>query len=817
MTVTILVTILTIGFLGVLLLLLPRMASPAVPFGVRVPDEHVDAPAVREATRQYIRGVTVAVLVVLALVVALIPVLPETVLITAAPFAALVAWAAPYVSARRTVQEAKRSEGWYEGVRQTVAADTSLRTSPPRYPWVWAVPAGVLLLVTTAVGVAVYPTLPDRIATHIGPDGPDRFADTTVWSAFGIVGVQALLTVLVLGLVAVGLRSRQDIVATAPASSADQYRRFLGAMARSVLALAAALNLTMLLVALMIWDVVPPSAGWQVASMAPALAATAVLVVVAVRTGQSGHRLRTAVPDGPTRPGTAHRDDDAHWIGGLIYINRDDPALFVPKRFGGVGWTVNLGRPVAWVFVGAILALTVGSLVWGLIQDGDETGSSGSAPAASAPASTDEAGGTVRGADLSAIEGTPVAEALTWTLDALAADEPPTDAEIEAAFHESALAELPAEQLRAAFVQLAGDYRLTALTAAGSTALSGEIADTTGQRWRLQLAVADGAEESQITTLFFQPPLADPPAFASWDEAGESLRRLAGQVTFLAAEVDGATCRPLASHDPDVRGPLGSVFKLYVLGALADAVEAGEVAWDDDIVVDEALLSLPSGVLQAAEPGTSVPVAEAARLMISISDNTATDHLIALLGRETVEQAQVAYGHGAPDVNRPLLTTRELFQLKWQVDDTARAGYLDASEAGRRAFLDELADGPLEVDVAGAISPVAPDDLEWFASADELCSALALLDQTAAEPGFEPVAEALGINPLVRLDDTGRWTRFAAKGGSEPGVLAYAFLLERADDGRVFAFTATMLDGEQVDQDAAVPVVEGALALLAEE
>lgn len=805
MTVTILVTILSVAFLGVLLLLLPRMASPTVPFGVRVPDEHVDAPAVRRATRQYIRGVTVAVLVVLALVVALVPVLPETVLITAAPFAALAAWAAPYVSARRTVQEAKRSEGWYEGVRQTVAADTSLRTSPPRYPWVWAVPAAALLVVTVAVGVAVYPTLPDRIPTHIGPDGPDRFADTTVWSAFGLVGVQALLTALVLGLVAVGLRSRRDIVATTPASSADQYRRFLGAMARSVLVLAAALNLTMLLVALMIWDVVPPSGGWQVASMAPTLVATAVLVVVAVRTGQSGHRLRTAVPDGPGRPGTAHRDDDAHWIGGLIYINREDPALFVPKRFGGVGWTVNLGRPVAWVVVGAILALTVGSLVWGFTQDGDDTVSAGPAPAASAPPSA------------SAIEGTPVAEALAWTLDALAADQPPTVAEIEAAFHDSALAELPAEQLRAAFVQFAGDYQVTALTGAGSTALSGEISDTTGQRWRLQLAVADDEEDTRITTLFFQPPLADPPAFASWDEAGQSLRGLADRVTFLAAEVDGATCRPLASHDPDVRGPLGSVFKLYVLGALADAVEAGELAWDDDIVIDETLRSLPSGVLQDAEPGTSVPVAEAARLMISISDNTATDHLVALLGRETVEQAQAAYGHGAPDVNRPLLTTRELFQLKWQVDDAARAGYLDAGEAERRAFLDELAGEPLEVDLAGATGPVAPDDLEWFASAGELCSALALLDQTAAQPGLEPVAEALGTNPLVRLDDTGQWTRFAAKGGSEPGVLSYTFLLERADDGRVFAFTTTMLDGEQVDQDAAVPVIEGALALLAEE
>lgn len=55
-----------------------------------------------------------------------------------------------------------------------------------------------------------------------------------------------------------------------------------------------------------------------------------------------------------------------------------------------------------------------------------------------------------------------------------------------------------------------------------------------------------------------------------------------------------------------------------------------------------------------------------------------------------------------------------------------------------------------------------------------------------------------------------------AKGGSEPGVLAFAWLLERADGG-VFAFAITMLDEEPIDASAAVPVVEGALNLLADE
>lgn len=40
------------------------------------------------------------------------------------------------------------------------------------------------------------------------------------------------------------------------------------------------------------------------------------------------------------------RDDDRYWNGGVFYNNPDDPALFVPKRFG-LGWTMNFGHPQA--------------------------------------------------------------------------------------------------------------------------------------------------------------------------------------------------------------------------------------------------------------------------------------------------------------------------------------------------------------------------------------------------------------------------------------------------------------------------------------
>jgi hypothetical protein len=79
-------------------------------------------------------------------------------------------------------------------------------------------------------------------------------------------------------------------------------------------------------------------------------------VVGMIRLGQSGHRLAvsaqnaTAASESP--PGDA--TDDRHWIGGLIYFNRDDPAVWVEKRFG-IGWTFNCARPATYVLLGCLL------------------------------------------------------------------------------------------------------------------------------------------------------------------------------------------------------------------------------------------------------------------------------------------------------------------------------------------------------------------------------------------------------------------------------------------------------------------------------
>jgi uncharacterized membrane protein len=55
--------------------------------------------------------------------------------------------------------------------------------------------------------------------------------------------------------------------------------------------------------------------------------------------------------------------EDAHWRFPGMYINRQDPALFVPRR-NGPGWTVNFGRPQAIVFLGLAVLVSIGAPIF---------------------------------------------------------------------------------------------------------------------------------------------------------------------------------------------------------------------------------------------------------------------------------------------------------------------------------------------------------------------------------------------------------------------------------------------------------------------
>jgi beta-lactamase class A len=146
--------------------------------------------------------------------------------------------------------------------------------------------------------------------------------------------------------------------------------------------------------------------------------------------------------------------------------------------------------------------------------------------------------------------------------------------------------------------------------------------------------------------------------------AKEASALLPGNVGFLVTEITGDGVKPLFGQNENERFAIGSSFKLFILGTLTAEVNADRRQLENIMRLKPEWVGPPSSELGGWPMGSPVTLHTLALKMISISDNTATDHLLHLLGREAIEKQMAVMGHKHPEWNRPLLSTREMTELR---------------------------------------------------------------------------------------------------------------------------------------------------------
>lgn len=258
---------------------------------------------------------------------------------------------------------------------------------------------------------------------------------------------------------------------------------------------------------------------------------------------------------------------------------------------------------------------------------------------------------------------------------------------------------------------------------------------------------------------------------------------------------------PAALHETaaDRPAPIGSAFKLWVLAELAAQINSGQRQWSD--VVPLGTPSLPSGVTQGWPPSAPVTLHTLATLMIGESDNSATDTLMALLGRDRIDARAAALGAA----QLPILTTRELFFLKSPAGAAASQGWATLTPDQRRARIASapIASAPLDPAIFTGV-PLRLD-VEWFASPRTLAATLDWLRRTGGDTTLAILATGAPKIPGAA------WSGY--KGGSEPGVHALAHLV-RSPGEQWHAVTAIATrEDAAIEIPAFTSIVNRALAL----
>ncbi len=300
-----------------------------------------------------------------------------------------------------------------------------------------------------------------------------------------------------------------------------------------------------------------------------------------------------------------------------------------------------------------------------------------------------------------------------------------------------------------------------------SSATSGHFFFDTERGYRVPAALSLDLTTGKINGLFFSPAYIKDPTLKA---VREGLAALPGKTGLLIMRL-GEKKENLESYNKNAYFAVGSAFKLYVLGTMVRE----RVPWTKIFRLKGADKSLPSGRLQNWPDGSPLTAHTLAAMMISESDNTASDALISSVGRRKIEAGLASLGHSEPPQMIPFLKTSEMFRLR--ADTEASLKYMNLPAAGKYDFLSSLAKVPLDAEKIKR-SPFGIDKIEWFASPSDLCR---LMNYFAGRKD-EKALEILALNPGLNIPRED-FSYAGYKGGSEPGVLSMTWLLKKKESG----------------------------------
>ena len=421
---------------------------------------------------------------------------------------------------------------------------------------------------------------------------------------------------------------------------------------------------------------------------------------------------------------------------------------------------------------------------------------------------------------------------LRWLLDQTAGTDEFTDARIKEHFSDQWLAQNSLDQTRTLLEETRLTYpdaRLTDPVATTSTAMTGVFTAATGLD--AYFVLNSNLAEGKITGLSVYnwgygtaSVVSASDATLNFEQAADRFTSLSAQPSLLVARINEANqCEPLVTRDADVLRSIASVFKIWILAGVVDALEDGSLFHDQVVLLDGAK-QVNGGPLNAEPAGMEMTIDELSTLMLGVSDNTATDMLLGLAGRSRIDGLHAEYGHQTPSVLAPQLGISEQFHLFFSFPESEALEYIMGTEEFQQDFLTNriVPLGSRATGGGGYNNESLFVDGAWQASTMDICGAFAR--HRLHPPGSDAalmVERALqaGIaQPNVREI----WDRVWYKGGSLASgangkvVLTHAFMLEKEGEQPIVVIGLSNNPGSDIDGFAIQSILGRILELAAD-
>ncbi|WP_397536768.1 DUF1648 domain-containing protein [Rummeliibacillus pycnus] len=360
------IAIVMLCFTGLVQIFIPYTLKKTVVFGVTIPASHIEDKSVIQVKKIY--SIAVASIWLLFLVAYSIWSILVThsedlqiIVGTALMFLLMIVSMLFYAFFHQKLRVEKQQKQWGVNLTEVKVVDTSLRGQDEMLPFSYFISLAFVPLVLIIYTYYQYALLPEQIPTHWGPSGaPDAFTEKNRFSVISLPLLMFLMQILFASLTEGTKRSGMKISAIHPQKSA--YKQLEKRKYTSWFMFLTAFLITVLFTFLQLTTIHHGIVGEGI-MLTIFITFIVVTIVGSIIFSVKVSSLEKVGNDSSYPDGITDVDDDRYWKGGLMYFNKEDPSLFVEKRFG-IGWTINFARPMSYliVFVPIIIILLIAFL-----------------------------------------------------------------------------------------------------------------------------------------------------------------------------------------------------------------------------------------------------------------------------------------------------------------------------------------------------------------------------------------------------------------------------------------------------------------------
>lgn len=329
-------------------------------FGVTIPEEIYQSTELKQMRKRYMRITGIAGLIVIAIFLStgIFITLDENIfslLFSVLILGYLISSFFIYLKFHREMKSLKKQKNWGSEKSQQVFVSIQFRSQKLNHSNLWFLISFIITIGLIVLTLQSYQQIPARIPLQYNLAGEvTNWAEKSYRSVLVLPIMQLYLTLLFVFINTMIAKSKQQINADTPEES--MRKNLIFRRRWSAYIIITGIGLTILLSLIQLSYIFP--IDQQLLVIIPLAFSIALIVgaiILSITTGQGGSRIKSnsnASADGTIM----NRDDDVHWKLGIFYFNREDPSLFLEKRFG-VGWTINFARPLAWIIFLGIIGL----------------------------------------------------------------------------------------------------------------------------------------------------------------------------------------------------------------------------------------------------------------------------------------------------------------------------------------------------------------------------------------------------------------------------------------------------------------------------